>query len=800
MKSNEDIKIENIEKNESVQKISVENIQNKFKKIKTFNIVLIILNILFIIGIGLLVFFLLKSKKQTNEKVISLKEKEETKELTTNKVSKNNTIIGTYSIKSGEKFQLFNPEKLNLTGDDYYIESLDKNNSLRNLRAINDDKGYYIPEETGEKSFKIVFKIILKNLNDIFKDNQELIKVDLSNLEMEKVLSMNSSFSGCENLKEVNLEGVNPNNLVDMAYTFEKCNNLKKLDLSSIKPNNTMNTKGIFSQCDKLEIINISSFDKVEESMFEGIKSKPNIISNQYASMSITNIFQYMFNININITIIENKKVYNRTDKCVIGENEKCKECSRVFPGNCLTCNKGYYLPLNQIENKICLPCNKIENCLSCFGDKYHIVCSSCDPLFYLKNNECIKRESCIIGQNEKCKSCKEEVDLIHQCQTCNEGYYLSENTNKTKCLKCDIENCLECSEKNNNLRCLKCKNGYEPFNNLCIEKECEIGKNEKCFSCRKEEGRKNECQTCNDRYFISEEKATVCSKCSINNCKRCGILFGKEICYECDDTFKSIKDKNGNIESCQCDEGLSVKNGLCVKEGNWIRTWLDIDYEWNNGYETILYNSKTGIKQNEIEVYINGTKAEVSFEYSRIRYKFNKGGIYVLDINIKKSLISMEWMFNTDHTFSVSFLPGFDSTKVTSMERMFINRNIESIDMKYLDISNVKNLKFFIHENDCVKRYGKLKEYIIDLSSFDTSQVTICSGMFNDIYEDVIIKISIIQGFVVINLQNVENKYLWLIKLLILMKLNVKNLKIVKNALVQKKHLDAKNAELAIY
>ena len=107
----------------------------------------------------------MKSKKQTNEKVISLKEKEEIKELTSNKLSKNNTIIGTYSIKSGEKFQLFNPEKLNLTGDDYYIESLDKNNSLRNLRAINDDKGYYIPEETGEKSFKIVFKIILKNLS-----------------------------------------------------------------------------------------------------------------------------------------------------------------------------------------------------------------------------------------------------------------------------------------------------------------------------------------------------------------------------------------------------------------------------------------------------------------------------------------------------------------------------------------------------------------------------------------------------------------------------------------------------------
>ena len=113
--------------------------------------------------------------------------------------------------------------------------------------------------------------------------------------------------------------------------------------------------------------------------------------------------------------------------------------------------------------------------------------------------------------------------------------------------------------------------------------------------------------------YFISKENSTICSKCTINNCKKCGISSGKEICYECDDTFKPIRGGNGNIESCQCDSGFYIKNGLCLKEGNWIRTLLDIDYEWNNGYETILCNSYTGIKQNEIEVYINGTKTEVS-------------------------------------------------------------------------------------------------------------------------------------------------------------------------------------------
>ena len=745
MKTNDDLKIETTVKNEneSTHNIPEEVIQNKIKKFKTFNIILISLNIIFLIGISLLIFIVFKLKNQTKEKVISL-EKEELPSKEERKSK--NTIIGTYSVKSGKKFQLFNPEKLDLKEDDYIIESFEKNNNLRNLKIINDEKGYYTPEESGEQSFKIIFKIILNSLNEIFKDNQELIKVDLSNLEMENISSMNSSFSGCENLEEVNLDGVNTSNLLDMAYTFEKCNNLKDLDLSPINSNNTLNTKRIFSGCEKLENINISSFEKVDENMFEGIKSKPNIISNQYASISISNIFHYLFNININITIVENRKKFNKTDKCEIGENEKCKECNKVIPGNCLTCNEGYYLPFNEYDNKICLSCNKIEDCRTCFGDKYHILCSSCDYSFYLENNKCIrkqKKEKCIIGEKEKCMSCREEENLIDQCKNCNEGYYLSENTNKTECLKCDIiENCLECNEENNTLICHKCQEGYEYIDNSCVEKVCELGKNEKCSSCKTEKGRKSECKTCNIGYFISEENPKICSKCSVSNCKQCSFRNGKEVCDECENTFKPIKDEYGNIDSCQCDSDYIVKNGICAKPGNWIKVWMDVDYSDNNGYCRLFDNVNSKINSNEIEIYINGTKTEVSVD-KYITYRFNKGGIYVLDINIKKTLTTMSRLFNSNYFYSVSFMPGFDCSKVTSMESMFVNSNIESIDMKYFDISNVKNLKYFIHENDVVKRYGKLKEYIIDLSSFDTSQVTICSGMFFDIYEDVIIKIS---------------------------------------------------------
>ena len=64
MKTNDDSKIVNTKKNEFFEKISEKNIQKTIQKFKIFNIILILLNILFIIGIGVLVYFLLKSNKK----------------------------------------------------------------------------------------------------------------------------------------------------------------------------------------------------------------------------------------------------------------------------------------------------------------------------------------------------------------------------------------------------------------------------------------------------------------------------------------------------------------------------------------------------------------------------------------------------------------------------------------------------------------------------------------------------------------------------------------------------------------
>ena len=855
----------NREKNAKFKKVARVD-ESPFRKMKIFNLILICFNIIFIIAICCLIYLLIKRK---NKNIMEEK---------TEHIIDQNSISAVYSIKSGQKIKLFNPDKIGLKEDDYIIEINEKNNNLRNLKSLNTENGFYIPNESGNLGIKIKFKSIISNFNEFFKDNNELIKVDLSNFEMKNIKSMNSSFSGCSNLNEVNLEGINTNNFLDMSYTFEKCKNLKNINLSPIKSDNIRNTKGIFSECDNLETVNISSFEIVNDNMFEGIKSRPNIIANQKISATISNIFYNMFNININITIVENKNHIENSKQCSLGENEKCKECNYAIPENCLTCNKGFYLPFNEKENKICLPCNKIKNCSTCFGDKYYIACSSCESSFYLENNECKKIQKlkkCVTGEKEKCKECKDDEDLINQCKICNEGYYLEENSNKTECVSCNkIEDCMECNEDNNKLICNKCREGYELINNSCIEKNCEIGANEKCSSCKLVKDKKKECYTCNEGYFLKEnsticskctinnckkcsfinnkeicnecldtfiakteeneliksceceygykltdgfckkikncnkiedcmecneennklicnrcregyelinnscieknceiganekcsscklvkdkkkecytcnegyflkENSTICSKCTINNCKKCSFINNKEICNECLDTFIAKTEENELIKSCECEYGYSIINELCTKPGNWIKVLMDVDYSWNNGYADIFDNIDSNIKSDEIDVYINGTYAQVSVD-RYISYKFDKGGIYSLEINIKKQLTTMSWLFNSDFIYSVYFLPGFDSSKVTSLEYMFVSSNIESIDMKYLDLSNVKNIKFFIYENSSVKRYEKLNEYIVDISSFDTSQITDCSGMFHDISQDVIIKIS---------------------------------------------------------
>ena len=747
------VKKNNRQKNSNTKYIITRNKKSNFKIF-----LIIIFSFLALISIFIIILLILSKNKKKEI------ENQDKNEIT--KIDQKNYLEALYKVEEGKEMSIINQNEINLNSEDYYIELIDKitennNNNLRNLIIIETKSGIYKPEFSGILSSRIIFKKNLNSLNNLFKNNKEVIKVSFNNLNMSDVKSMESTFSGCSNLEEINFEGISTNKLTKMENTFENCTNIKQINLSPLNTTNLKEMDTIFSGCNKLETIDLSSFKNIKNKIFYGITTIKNIIANYLISNEINEFFKKNYNIQINIIIIDDSST-----TCQIGEKEKCKSCSNKIKSNCLSCNEGYYLPLNEIDNKICLSCNTIEHCLSCFGEKDFVLCSKCEDGFILINNQCLKRQedipNCVIGLNEKCKTCNNNPKFRNQCENCNEGYYLLEDGNKTICEKCDIDGCLNCSGTKNNKKCNLCINNYILNNNNdCIEENCVIGENEKCASCRTELGRKKECLTCNDGYYIIKNGSYICSKCSINNCKKCSIYLNKEICLECEKNFFENKNNDNMIESCYCPSYYNLTNGYCLKTGNWIEINYNIRYESTRC--SLLNIIHTNLELEEIDVYINNSKIILSKDYyynngKEIYFQCWEKGAKILKINIKKTLTTMSWLFrNLGFLESIKFLPGFDSSKVTIMDTMF-SHTIKNLDLKYLDTSNVQDFDSFILMSPSSldlssfntskakimrNMFINLKCYELDLSSFDTSNVNNCLVMFNNIERNCIIKIS---------------------------------------------------------
>ena len=517
-------------RNFSDNKIPIQK-TNEGKNRKLILILIITSCVALIAVIGIILMYFLSPKKEKNEGVEEAP-KENIKE---------NRIEASYKITAGKEMLFLNPKEIGLKDEEFDIEEIESSsintNNLRLLKILSVNNGKYIPTYSGILSAKINFKKELSSLDNLFKANKELMKINLSHLNMDEIISMKSTFSGCSNLNEVNFNGTNTSKLINMEKTFENCTEIKNINLSPFNANKLENTENIFSGCNKLETINLDSFKKISDNMFNGIQSIPNIIANELISNEISKIFNNLFSVNIIIILSEK-------NECTIGEKEKCKTCSKKIKSNCLTCNEGYFLPYHELDNKKCLPCNIIEHCSSCFGEKDYVICSTCELGYKLLENKCQEIEE--YGKEKEIEKGKEKEDEKGKekefgKEKLNENEKSKENESgikeneiakekekdknikeienekeieKDKNIKevenekemlCDIEGCLECFGSSVNKYCSKCQNGYNQINFKCIKETCLIGLNEKCSSCKTEIGKEKECATCNDGYYISE-------------------------------------------------------------------------------------------------------------------------------------------------------------------------------------------------------------------------------------------------------------------------------------------------------
>ena len=265
--------------------------------------------------------------------------------------------------------------------------------------------------------------------------------------------------------------------------------------------------------------------------------------------------------------------------KCI----DNCQECQNGY--ECEECADSYI-----IYNKICVieidHCTSYENngqCIECEeGYKVKVGENICErgtagcQTFDAENNVCTKCEEDYILINGICYReilyCEHYTD-IGECSQCSSGYAFKE-TDRLNCydkiqfsegyytkdnaisfFKCDdtetggINQCIECSYDNEELKCNKCSGDYiliDDETNTChLKTECD---NQKC-------------------YEVDEFHYYTCSKTN-ENCEKCEKIDSDIICKECKADFRlSNNICYPVIQNCKTYEDTGNQCSVC-KDG----------------------------------------------------------------------------------------------------------------------------------------------------------------------------------------------------------------------------------------
>ena len=262
---------------------------------------------------------------------------------------------------------------------------------------------------------------------------------------------------------------------------------------------------------------------------------------------------------NCNLTL-KNCDKNGKCSSCIDGyKGEKCEDkCS----DNCSKCD--------QYNNK-CYECKKSfwgENCEEkCPKHCINQTCSKdkgkceCEKNFVQKEgcNECILNytgeycnDNCFVG----CNLSKGNCDRYTKECICNKGYFLKDCS-----MECS-ENCLEKNCNNMTGYCFECINGF--YGDFCNDK-CP----DNCKKCNRENGK---CETCEDNYYLKEEKCIECSEDCLN--KTCNNITGRCINCKNNDKYGDFCNKTCPI-NCVEDEmkgNCERTNGTCNKgcKGNF--------------------------------------------------------------------------------------------------------------------------------------------------------------------------------------------------------------------------------------
>ena len=237
----------------------------------------------------------------------------------------NNKIIGLYLEKNNEihlinmiinKFILNNEdnnnqiilelkiEKKDINKDIYFLDNTPNHGNLKELNEsnvkvyINDEKyefqKYFKPQKEGIYTIKLKFQIEIENCSYMFSNCNNLINIDLSSFNSEKVKNTPFMFSFCKSLQNIDLSYFNTENVTNMSYMFIDCAKLENIDLKSFNTKSVENMSYMFTNCKNLQNLDLTSFSTQNVTnmsyMFSGCQNIANINLTSFNTQNVTDM------------------------------------------------------------------------------------------------------------------------------------------------------------------------------------------------------------------------------------------------------------------------------------------------------------------------------------------------------------------------------------------------------------------------------------------------------------------------------------------------------------------------------
>lgn len=160
-----------------------------------------------------------------------------------------------------------------------------------------------------------------------------------------------------------------------------------------------------------------------------------------------------------------------------------------------------------------------------------------------------------------------------------------------------------------------------------------------------------------------------------------------------------------------------AVKTGSIEPVGNAILAKITVD-------SSNLEQQITSKQEYFNSILLNDETEILTGSTGTLKHTFSSPGTYNIKYIPKEELTTCYYMFNWCEGINEFNLDNFNSSKITSMERMFSVCGYSSISLKNLDTSNVTKMNYMFSSNEIIET--------LDISNFNTSKVTDMSYMFN--------------------------------------------------------------------